>query len=309
MDHSEHPGTPQRPPASAHLLVDSRDRGVDSLGNPSGSAANFRIYNNNNLMYGYFTRFAVTQVQFWWEFPTIATDYNDILFIQNVTAATQDQVQIVSGYYNPTTLAAAIQTALRASAPLNIPAATCVFDDLSNGFIIDSNGAGTGPDLDFVSPVTADPGKGALFYKLVRSYRTMGVPVALFGAGGLPILPLAVPQMIGTQYVDIVSRNLTKYQRAKDTDTAPQNTRSNIIFRLYVCPPGQRVQVYDTEGPGTFPFLICVDPNTPKHIKWSPGEALAELDLQVLDMDGQQLYWDQTFAPWEYQLTLIASET
>ena len=305
----EHPGVPQRPPASAHLLVDSRDRGVDALGNPLGPASDFRIYNGNYLLFGYFTRFAVTQVQFWWNVPTIATGWNDTLFIQNVTAATQAQVVIPAGFYTPPDLAAAIQVALRASVPLNIPAATCVFDPLSSAFVIDSDGAGTGPDLDFVSPKTADPGEGNLYYKLVRAYRTMGVPVALFGTGGLPTLPLAVPQMIGTQYVDIVSRNLTKYQRAKDTDTAPKNTRSNIIFRLYMCPPGQRVQTYEVEGPGTFPFLICVDPNTPKHIKWSPNEPLAELDLQVLDMDGQVLYWDQTFAPWEYQLTLIASET
>ena len=309
MDTQEHPGVPQRPPASAHLLVDSRDRGVDSLGNPEGSAADFRIYNNNYLLFGYFTRFAVTQVQFWWNVPTIATGWNDKMIIQNDTASTEDTILIPAGFYTPVTLAAAIQVALRASVPLNVPAATVVFDEPSNAFIINSNGSGTGPDLDFVSPITAYPGRGTEYYRMVRCYRTIGVPVSLFGIGGLPILQLAVPQMIGSQYIDIVSRNLTKYQRVKDVDTAPQNTRSNIIYRLYMCPPNQRLQSYEIEGPGTYPFLICADPNTPKYIKWSPGEPLAELDLQVLDMDGQILYWEQTYAPWEYQLTLIATET
>ena len=311
MDHTEHPGIPQRPPASAYLMVDSTDRQPrDAVFNvPIASPANdFYINRNQALLFGYFTRLAITQLQFDWSVQTIMTGVNDTFVINY--GGTNYEVKLDNGYYNPTTLAAEVETQLQAIGAL--AAFTCIWNPLYQSLQIDSNVASPGGDFFFVTPsdgpLLSPPVSNQV---LTRTYRTLGVGNNNTGITSPPTNTqfLGTPKLIMTDYVDIVSRNLTKYQRVKDTDTAPLNNKSYLIARVYLCPPGQRVITDASGGLGDSPFFICVDYNTPKHIKWSPGEPVSQIDLQVLDQYGQLLPWDSVEAPWEFQLTIVASET
>ena len=295
-DYSEQNALPIRQPAYAQLLVDSEDR---QAGQP---ANNFTIYRNQALLYGYFFRLAITQIQFNWDFPTIVRDVNDVFGITDTTAGITYTPRIQAGYYNPTTLAAAVETALHGNA--TFLSYTCVYYPLTNSLRIESNNTN---NFVFVS-YTTFPTESADYTLYRNTARTIGIPLVGIDVAS-PFKTLAVPQLIYTQYVDIISRTLTKFQRVKDTDTSNQNPKSFIVARLYLCPPNTLIETTATTGLGSHPFFICTDYNSPKYIKWSPDEALAEIDLQVVDENGNELYWDPDNANWSYEFTLLASET
>jgi hypothetical protein len=294
-DYSENNAIPIRQPAYAQLLVDSEDR---QAGQPVN---NFTIYRNQALLYGYFFRLAITQIQFHWDFPTIVGRVNDTFSITDTTLGITYAATITPGYYNPTTLAAAVQEAILGSA--DFATYTCVYYPLTNSLRIDSNNTNT---FTFVS-YTTFPAESPNYTLYRNTARTIGIP--LQGNFPAPSQFLAVPQLIYTQYVDIISRTLTKFQRVKDTDTSNQNPKSFIVARLYLCPPNTLIETTATTGLGSHPFFICTDYNSPKYIKWSPDEALSEIDLQVVDENGNELYWDPDNANWSYEFTLLASET
>lgn len=298
LDFQERDAITIRQPAYAQLLIDSEDR---QAGQP---ANDFTIYRNQALLYGYFYRLAITQIQFHWDLPTIVTNVNDRFYFSENNSSTNALVIIPQGYYNPTTLAAAIQTAIRA-ADANWVSYVCVFDDLTNGFVIDTGG---GANIRFNFPLYEPVAYDLKNYPVLRNTaRSLGITVAntIFS----PTQTLAVPQLVYTQFIDIVSRSLTKFQRVKDADTSLVNPKSFIVARLYLCPPNTAVATTATSGIGSNPFFICVDYNTPKMIKYSPDEALSEIDLQVLDEYGDPLYWDPITADWSYEFTLLASES
>lgn len=308
----EHPGVPQRPPAYAHLLIDSRDRGTDSDGLLLENASNFVLSAKGNaaLLYGYFTRAAITQVSFDWFIPTLLSGYNDTIRVVNTTTATTATINIItaagstSGYFAPDDLATLLEDALKATAGIGNPALTVTYNALYGALEYATN---DGSNLRFLTPLQADPSKGALYKNMTKTYRTLGISSAMQTVAvdtniGAPLRP-------STSYVDILSERLTKFQRVKDFDTDQDVPRNTQIARVYATPPGQRVLVTNTSSGGSEPFTICVDYNTPKQIKWSPTEALYQLDLQVRDMDGDLLPWDGETASWEFQLTIVASET
>lgn len=309
---AEHSGVPQRPPAYAHLLIDSRDRGTTADGLLKEDASDFVLSAKGNaaLLYGYFTRVAITQISFDWFIPTIQNGYNDKIRVVNTTTGTTATIDILDasgaspGYYNPTELAALLEDALKATAGIGNASLTVTFNSLYGALEYDT---GNGDNIRFITPLEADPSKGTLYKTLLKTYRTLGISsgmqtVAVDTNVGQPPRP-------STSYVDILSERLTKFQRVKDIDTDQDTPRSTQIARLYATPPGQRVLVDSTSSGGSQPFTICVDYNTPKQIKWSPAEALYQIDIQVRDMDGDLLPWDGSLANWEFQLTCVASET
>lgn len=307
MDQQEHPGQPQRPPASAYVLIDSRDRGETSAGLLLENTNDFLLSAKGNaaLLYGYFTRLAITQVSFDYYFPLIQENYNDTLIVSNTTTNVTSTITLSSviPYADYNDLASDLEAKLIASAVGN-PALTVSFVPQFAAFLIQTN---DGSSLVFVSPLAADPSRGPLYKNLTKTYRTLGISNPQMS---IPIADMQLcPPRLPTSYVDIVSDRLTKFQRVKDADTDQVQPLNSQIARVYLTPPGQRVLITETNSLGSQPFTICVDYNTPKHIKWSPGEALYQIDLQVRDMDGDLLPWDGLGACWEYQLTLVASET
>lgn len=329
MDHSEHPGQPQRPPASAYLLIDSLDRyennqfGADNtniallkyMGGASPGADNFTIQRNTPLLNGYFTRLAITQVQFEYNLPTILTDFNDTLYMRYTQGANVNvSVPIVlpAGWYNNTELAAALQATIRAAlATAGVPNAgfTCAFTLPNYSLTFETNNTDTFGFADVVTGLNSIQQAQYLKALQLVGITSDQLLAALANPSLTSLAANRSPRLIYTQYVDIVSRNLTKYQRVKDADTASQKNKSYIIARIYFVAPNT-TQFVDASGAsfGSRPFIICVDYNTPKHIKWSPNEAVHELDFQILDEYGDEFLWD-TFYASEFQLTIVASET
>jgi hypothetical protein len=314
MDSTEHPGQPQRPPASAHLLIDSTDRyNTDPFLQLIGErpyANDFSIIRNQALLYGYFTRIGITQLQFYWNFPTIRTGYNDtIIFYKSAPTDVSGLIVLDEGFFTPTELAAEIEKQLQSAQGVAAGAGatyTAVWQQSSRSILIESN---NGDEFSFYTPDTwpgtLSPAQTTNVYK---AYKTLGMTGAnLDGITPDTFQTLTTPSP-PTDYVDIVSDRLTKFMRVKDGETLPQKNKANIIARVYVTPPNQRIEVTADQMPGSNPFYICVDYNTPKHMKWSPAESINQLDFQVYDMYGDLLPWNEVYN-WEFQLTMLASET
>jgi hypothetical protein len=117
--------------------------------------------------------------------------------------------------------------------------------------------------------------------------------------------------MLATRYIDLCSSYLTKYQRVKDVTTLPSHTISNVIARIYPTAPNTRVPLANDGSIGSQPFSLCIDYNTPKHIRWSPDEGVSNFDLQLRDEYGDLIPFDVTNGAYgcEYQLTILASES
>lgn len=302
----EAPGQPQRPPASAHLLIDSIDRYGNDINTwvqgQGPSASNFSIVRNQALLYGYFTRIAITQLQFMYALPTVLAAEapsiagpgwtgNNQVGIQSPSLGTSAIITIPEGYYSVNTLATQLQTLIRAT-PCATAAFTVTQDPVTAKLRFETNTADTFQFQFATSEIEA------------RTLRLIGMTGGEVASANL--LATRTPFLYYTRYIDIRSDRLTKFQRVKDSDTDATANKTNIIARLYLVPPGQAF-INDADQASN-PFTIVVDYNTPKHCKWSPNETISDLDFQLLDDQGQQLPWSK-YWPSEFQLTMVASET
>jgi hypothetical protein len=145
------------------------------------------------------------------------------------------------------------------------------------------------------------------------------------------------PTLIYTSYVDVISNKLSQFMRVKDSETS-WSPDTSVITRIYLTNQGTitapTVQYTDLSGNapnqtigfeefavGSRPFILNYTATTPKHIKWSPDQAVVDFDIRVVDEFGDQLPWDlaipypignqtsysQQF--FEFQLTVLCSET
>jgi hypothetical protein len=301
MNTGEHPGVPSRPPASAHLMVSSTDRYTtffDRLANPT-TASSWQLNKQQNILSGYFTRLAITQIQFQWNIPTIIENYNAFFGID--ISGVSIFISIPTGFYTPASLATEIETLVKDD------------DDYDEDWDFTVTGSSTGftfsvaspYDFTITPPVVDDDAPDAIefskFLILIGAFEntfTENTDLAITG----------VPTMLATRWVDICSSRLTQFQRVKDATTLPQNLTSDVIARVYAVPPGQSM---NDDMPGqilAIPNIFCIDYNTPKHIKWSPDQAVNNFDVQVFDEYGQLMYWSPEYQT-EYQMTILASET
>ena len=288
----------QRPPSSAHLLVSSVDRYNDSfdrLLNPKTSA-NWIMNKPYNLLYGYFTRLALTQLQFQWNLPTIIEGVNDQfdIFLDDILI----QTTIAPGWYTLSELAEEIQDGIRAA----------------DGYLLGWNFTVTVVNGSLVMqatvPMTIGVGQPGAEQQQVNKFMiTAGLYVSESTVvGGLQTIVNGVAPMVYTKFIDICSQRLTQFQRVKDATTLVGNPNSDVIARVYPCPPN--VLLNNSQSGQLFaePWVMTIDYNTPKHIRWSPDQAINNFDIQFKDEFGQIITWNTRY-PTEYQMTFLASET
>jgi hypothetical protein len=326
--------TQQRPPAYAQVLVSSTDRYTnftDIYYSPTTSAS-WRLNKQIAVMYGYFHRLAITELQVQWNIPTIVAGKND-LFILTLTAAPDvtSAITIPQGFYTGAELAAVIQSLLVADDAAWTAAGLSV--QFVGGKFVFSVDTGELINIESIEPLPWAQANVADNTSQLRCLTTLGLLDNNLSDPAETLTGAPAP-LLYTRWMDICSSYLTKYQKAKDTTTLPGDLVSNVLHRVYAVPPNTStsvsstsfttgtqttpgeapvVQTIDTASVGVTstlarPWIMCIDPNTPKHIRWSTEEAVANFDIQVVDEYGEPIFWSQQF-PTEYQFTLFASET
>ena len=301
QQNEEGDGVPQRPPANANLLIDSEDR-YTSLSAKFGGwlgqqipGNDFIISRKQALLYGYFTRLTISQIQLNYRIPTIYPGINNELLFE--TNAVKDIiVTLDSGYYDASGLAQEIQQKVLAIVGTPIPDFTCIYSPFVGGMVMTSS-AGFSIGVQNVIGDTSDADKK------LWSHTAYTIGANISNAQASTTQVLSTPNLLYTKYIDIVSDRLTKFQRVKDADTNLIN-KTNVVARIYLTAPNTRVDPNVYGGP----FNICWDPNSAKNIKWSPNETINELDFRLYDEFGDLIPWNEINNT-EFQITILASET
>jgi hypothetical protein len=298
---SEHNGIATRPPASAQLLVASTDRYnqlFDRLLFPKTSA-NWILNKQYNILNGYFTRLAITQLNINWNLPTIVEGKNDIfnIIFEDDGVETDISILIPEGFYSGAELADEIETLVKAHPDYdNLWLFNVVYGAGNFNFFVANTYEIVFTPQDLVPPVTAQE------IAINRLYATIGINIDNFD---FAVTQVGGPApMVYTRWLDIISSRLTQFQRVKDASTQPQTATTDIIARVYASPPN----VLCNGDSFSLPWNTTIDYNTPKHIKWEVNQAVNNFDIQVYDEWNELMYWTPQYAT-EYNFTFLASET
>jgi hypothetical protein len=301
---SKNETTVSRPAASANLFISSTDRYTDVVQRVVAptTASDWALPTNKYALLGYFERLAVTQIQMQWNVPTIVEGKNDIInvevFIPGGTSAILDYT-IEPGFYSGDELAAAVQDGLREATGYQLGMALTVTYRPDNSFRI-IVAAGYSIEL---TGATLLPEEIESNQKLLITMGFIGGTVdgdAIQGSSA---------QMLYTRWIDIVSDEMGKYQKVKDTNSFPTRTTTNVIARVYATPPNILINNLQPGQLFSTPWIMTIDYNTPKYINYLPEQGgLANLNFQLIDEYGEPLFWSSEY-PTEYQLTVLASES
>ena len=297
-----------RQPSYTALLVDSMDRypsGFAEDVTTQTSSSQWTLQSQQYVLNGYFTRLAVTQIQFFWNLPTIIGGYNNMWAFNFPDIGGLTIIGIPTGFYSPTTLAAAI-----------LAWSTGSFGEPLTGFTatVNANGVitfGYGSTFSILTPGVASGQPTSRFISSIiyaRSYQTSGtIPgTATLITGGTYAIVGTVPTMLPTRYINIESSYLTKFQRVKDSSTLQSGQSTNILCRVNAFAPSTRT-TWPPADPES-PFVVCIDYATTKLIAWNPDEVVSNFDILLSDEFGTLVPWDPTYGC-EYSFTIIASET
>jgi hypothetical protein len=284
------------------------------------------IYPGRSLAYGYFSRVALTQMFLNFEVTTVVAFINDRLLIQwglspTGTPVGTAEILIPEGRYTATTMAAILQSQIRAADVL-LGAATVTPPTASyNGFSFVAGGSTFMCFIFGASGVLeqrqAQYGRTARMCGIGRNlfgYANLspgvdfqaGPPVMWSGAGGGP------PNLIYTDYVDIVSQKLTNYKVAKDANSSIASP-TGVIGRIWLTEGTVMVPPADNAVPnapvniGAGQFSLVKTWTHPNWCQWSPNQTLDSIDITLLDMFGTPIPWSPQAAT-EWSATLTFSE-
>jgi hypothetical protein len=297
----ENPGTPIRPPATAIMTIDSRDRvKIDpETGYRVDTTTPYEIYINKQqtLMNGFFTRIAMSEINMQWNIPNVigtGPQSNNSLRLElgaapgpGVPTAT-DVIIASEGFYTPEELAYEVTSKLNAAPGVfGITTWDCSWDEKDNTFTLRSND----PTINFRIVPENIGSQDDLCNMMGFSYPSDAFAQIILGS---------FASMQYTPYFDVVSSNITKKQNVRDNSTSFL-TGQNLLCRVYLSEPGI-VNVRDRTDPvppvgeadcsivGSRPFNLYREYSTPKQIYWDTKEFINVIDLRLVDYKGNTLY-------------------
>ena len=335
-----------RQPATTELHLDSLDRYLPSMLSPntlfssytsqniaklagplylptSLSGTNMTIQANRPLVYGYFGRIALTQMFFKYQQPTIVAGYNDVFSIAiasspagPVTASVN--ITIAPGYYTVQQLAVELQNKIIISNPALalafVLAPRAAGNEYNDGFLV-----GTGNPAIYMAVIVAAGLSQSVMLQRLRCLRTLGFTRPILGypelntSAALPASPTywteaagSGPNLLPTDYVDIVSTALTNYKDAKDANSSISSPGA-VLGRIWLT-EGVANNSNDPTDPtqvGDSPITVTKTWFNPNWCQWSPNQTLNAIDIRLLDMYGETLDWTSTRnVEWSATLTL-----
>jgi len=331
----------QRPISNSILGVDSQDRYTNYVQQQSTEGLeeknpyNFTITRSNNIFTGTFTRIAVSEIMLPWVLPNINFYTNTIVATTRIygpipfgppTPVASATITLPIGFYTPSMLATALQTAVR-NAGLGLPNFTMTYGQptgTGNQCIFEYSALGALPNPNNVvvafEPITYEgrPTQRQLFDMLGfratnRIAQTGWKPAgtAVYGAG--PVIAASASLAIYTKFVNIVCTQLTQNQGLKDASTNP--VVRDMLARVYISGSDNQQNIMPSSAsfapPGTTPFTIYKDFNTPKQILWRQDQPVpGVLQFQLFDDGGNSLDDVSLFGidTTDWCMTLLVSE-
>jgi hypothetical protein len=296
----------ERSPAYAILGIDSEDRFKDyvearaaTLDTYNSSPYDFQITKNESMMNGFFTRLALTEINFPWMIPNINGKTREVGFEYQIGAApaVSTTLTLDYGFTTPGEIATILQNAIRALDPgLSTFVMTygTVQPSLANAESL--------PIFSYNPPLSVQ----VRFFPL--TYNSSAYPFPPTTKQLFDVLGFSNANTIlgggelygrGTycqaiRYIDIVCSQLTYNQALKDTMS--QTVARDTLCRLYIGDgPYTGTSTMDPSDadfcpPGCAPFTIYRQFTNPKFIRWLPNQPVqGNLRFQVFDDDGNLL--------------------
>lgn len=294
-----------RMPSTALLGVSSADRNTTNIAKYLEPTTPFDILltSKQNYLSGFFTRVALTEVRLPWYLETL-TNRNNRIILQYFPAAAPlvtFTLTLVNGWYTATALAAELQRVIRlpiVNGGANLPNFTVAYSATQYKFTASAVDAGA----EFTFQPFPEQGSPVGLLEMMNWRNNFVAPTQISG----------VPTMISTEFVDIVSTNLTYAQDVKDGDTG--NAR-DVVARIYLAKDGVDT---DSVALGSAPFVVYRQFQTPKQIKWDSNLPIGQLAFEVYDDRGKLLSGGVPDTPGvispydgalgEWSLTLLVSE-
>lgn len=289
------PSITVRPSSTALLTIDSEDRYkdyIDARANPT-SPYNFTIRKPENMMAGFFTRLAVTEVNFPFTIPNINRKTNEIGISYEVSGSPVALASIIltNGFYTPSQLAEEIQAQVSA-----IPALSAF--TMTYGAIAP---IGSVPFFEYNTNTATTIAFNPLPYNSA-GYPFPPTTKQLFDVLGFNetnttqqiVAPSGYTFCQAIRYIDIVANVLTSVSALKDQTSQP--IVRDMLCRVYLGDgggTGQSTTPADASGfcpPGCSPFTIYRNFTNPKQIQWIPNQNIPGcLQFQVYDDAGDLL--------------------
>jgi hypothetical protein len=285
------------------------------------------IYPGRTLAYGYFSRVALTQMYLNFEIPTVVGFVNDRLLIQwglspTGTPVGSAEIIIPEGRYTAATMATILQSQIRAADVLLGAATVTAPTATINGFQFAAGGS-TYMCFIFSGSATVTEQTQSRYG---RTARLCGIGRQAFGYTDLPAgadfqtAPPVMwtgavggpPNLIYTDYIDIVSQQLTNYKVAKDANSSIASP-TGVIGRIWLTegtlmvPPANNAQPNGPVNIGSGTFSLVKTWTHPNWCQWSPNQTLSSIDITLLDMFGTPIPWTPQ-ASTEWSATLTFSE-
>jgi len=273
-------------PASVLLVVDSKDRNQTSI-QPWNR---FTLQKPQALLDAYAKKLMVSEVRFPWYIPNITPLNNTFTIVVDAGGTgVPTLITIPSGFYTPGQLVIAINSELGTLFSGNEPVLS--YDTPSNRYTFTMAVANPSAFYFFNYTTTSTPPTELQYNTSPSLLRTLGFNYDQVSGSGVNLAIQGQPTMtLYTNYVDIVSTRLTRFQKVRDGDSA-SNSQGSTICRLYLADeasnPILNYLIQTTTNPdggiGTFPFVIHRQFKCPKAINWSPDNFVDYFDISVLD--------------------------
>jgi len=300
------------PWSNVALVMNSRDA-VSGTYNASQFNAK-----NQNLVQGQIHSLSVNEVNFPYDIPNVQDGYNSfsIDYIPEDPPGTPIyaegiylQPTIAPGFYTGTELAAALNAAIVTACANN------VFPDAGYPTFWQIDSSWTFPDAE--APVNrvveGELGKDLLsimgFVRNKTNQFVDGVeiegtfPFFRDDVNNVPAVGGSA-QMAFTQYVDVCSPQLCKFQELAGGSTTNLARRGNLICRLYIT--NNIAVTSDGAIEGTRPFVINRQFQNARIMKWTVGNSVGQMDIELYDDTGKPLA--SSWAPRPYQITFNVYE-
>jgi hypothetical protein len=301
---------------------------LDSRENP-GTVV--KISNQRNLINGYFSRIALTEISINLATQQILVGFNGRFYFttNNAGVETARTAAIDAGWYTPVTLAAAIQVAVRAAAA-ELPSFTCnapytvANSPLQFGFVFATNTAVTmRMDLNQPGVGQGSAEASARFLRLIGFTNRTPFGYSEFNEGQQTLtagafaatLSGGAPQYAYTPYIDIFSSYLSNYKAPKDANTA-LGSRYAHLARVYMAECPLQGGGFNTSVPviapdrmivGTSPTIVYKSFMKPNWCEWSPNQSIDQIDITLREAGGNLLNWSPTSRT-EFDATFTLSE-
>lgn len=305
---------------NVHIVLDSAD-GV-------GSYNNFQVSNpGQNLVQGMIKDVAVSEIQFPYDLPNVMPGYN--LFDLFGQGQYPVDIVIAPKFYTGTELAAAINIAIDAAGaaypqdpsypahPAFIPAELphITFSTTTNSFSwVDATDPAWIGEWELVANyggAIRPPAAQTRFASFKSLLTIMGIGQApLSFTGGvefwtigtnLPIMGSA--PLVFTQFIDITSNKLSRFQYMRDGSSSQNERRTDIVARLYIT---NETSTYSVDPPGTRPFLIHRQFRNQRVFDWTTDGSVDAIDIRMFDDYGTPLPTWASLPPRPFQITFHA---